>query len=154
MADTVTPARRSEIMAGIRGRDTQPELIVRRFLHAAGLRYRLHRRDLPGKPDVVFPSRKACLFIHGCFWHGCPRCVDGTRRVKSNTAFWTAKVEGNRARDAKHAEALRLAGWNVFTVWECELSDGKILTGLAEQITALEPKAQRSTQGAAGVGRE
>src|ERR1700674_4838408 len=97
--DTVTPERRSAIMARIRSKDTAPELAVRRYLHAKGLRYRLHHAGLPGKPDLVFPARRVCVFIHGCFWHGCPHCIDGTRQVKSNSAYWSAKVAGHRARD-------------------------------------------------------
>jgi DNA mismatch endonuclease, patch repair protein len=133
--DKISPQARSRNMSRIRCQDTSPELAVRRALHRSGLRFRLHRRDLPGKPDLVFPARRACVFIHGCFWHGCPKCVDGTRRVKSNSPYWTAKIAGNRARDARHIGALREAGWNVFVIWECEIQD-RVRT-LAAQITAL-----------------
>jgi len=108
--DTVSRERRSQIMSRIRGRDTVPELAVRRFLHAAGLRFRLHRFDLPGRPDIVLPSRRACVFVHGCFWHGCPKCVDGTRTVKSNTLYWRQKVETNRARDQRNQKRLEASG--------------------------------------------
>lgn len=124
-------------MGRIRSRDTTPELAARRFLHAKGLRFRLYRRDLPGKPDLVFAGRHAVLFVHGCFWHGCPHCVDGTRKVKSNSGYWTAKISGNRQRDAKHADALRASGWTVFTIWECEILDPSVLSGLARHIKAL-----------------
>src|SRR5438874_1822671 len=98
-------------MARIRSRDTGPEIKVRRFLHATGLRYRVHHPKLAGKPDLVFPARGLCVFVHGCFWHGCPRCIDGTRAVKSNADYWRAKVETNAARDRRNEEALRGAGW-------------------------------------------
>jgi DNA mismatch endonuclease, patch repair protein len=138
--DRISPQARSRNMSRIRSRDTSPELTARRFLHRSGLRFRLHQRGLPGKPDLVFPARRACLFIHGCFWHGCPKCVDGTRRVKSNLPYWSDKIAGNRARDARHAAELRKAGWTVFVVWECEVRDQ--LDKLAGQIKAL-PVAQR-----------
>jgi DNA mismatch endonuclease (patch repair protein) len=137
--DTVTPARRSEIMAGIRSKNTVPELAVRRYLHAAGLRYRLHRKGLPGRPDIVFPSRRACVFVHGCFWHGCPHCIDGRRAVKSNSTYWAPKIAGNQARDNRHREALVAAGWTVWTIWECEAGEAAILEQLATAIRALTP---------------
>ncbi|WP_159008281.1 very short patch repair endonuclease [Bradyrhizobium sp. S69] len=135
--DRLSPEARSRNMGRIRSRDTSPELAVRSYLHAKGLRFRLHRRDLPGKPDLVFAGRHAVLFVHGCFWHGCPRCVDGTRRVKSNVPYWSAKVEGNRARDKRNIAALRQMGWLVFTVWECEIKREPRLARLAERIIAL-----------------
>lgn len=134
MADRLTPQRRSENMARIRSRDTKPELTVRRFLHRLGLRFRLHRRDLPGKPDLVFPRYRVVVFVHGCFWHGCPRCVDGTRRVKSNATYWNAKVEGNRQRDIRHREALEAAGWSVQVIWECDVRAESVLRELGESI--------------------
>ena len=108
--DRLSPDRRSANMAQIWSKDTAPEMAVRRFLHAAGLRYRLHRARLPGKRDLVFPKWRICVFVHGCFWHGCRRCIDGTRRVKSNTAYWNSKVADNKARDARHKAALKEAG--------------------------------------------
>src|SRR3989442_1667939 len=101
MADRLTREARSENMRRIRSKDTRPELVVRHYLHGAGFRYRLHRKELPGQPDLVFPSRRLCVFVHGCFWHGCQRCVDGTRLVKSNKKFWKMKVAGNRERDSR-----------------------------------------------------
>lgn len=145
MIDTVSPQRRSAIMANIRSQDTKPELAVRRYFHAQGLRYRLHGRSLPGKPDIVFPSRRVCVFVHGCFWHGCPHCVDGTRTVKSNSAFWAAKVRGNRDRDARHVDALQAAGWKVFTVWECELVTPTRLAQLANEIRSMARVQERRT---------
>ncbi|PWK55600.1 very short patch repair endonuclease [Roseicyclus mahoneyensis] len=119
MADVVDAATRSRMMAGIRGKDTQPEMILRRGLHARGFRFRLHDRRLPGSPDLVFPGRRAAVFVHGCFWHGhtCPLF----RLPATRQEFWRAKIEGNAARD-KAAEAALLAdGWRVLTIWECAL---------------------------------
>jgi DNA mismatch endonuclease (patch repair protein) len=109
-------------MASVKSTDTGPELRVRRLIHACGFRYRLHRRDLPGRPDLVFSGRKQVIFIHGCFWHGhsCPRAV---RIPKSNTQYWIRKIERNRARDASNLERLKACGWSVLTVWECEIRD-------------------------------
>ncbi|MHB1217122.1 MAG: very short patch repair endonuclease [Alphaproteobacteria bacterium] len=135
--DKLTPEARSRNMSRIRSRDTSPELAVRRFLHGYGLRFRLYKKAMPGKPDLVFPSRHACVFVHGCFWHGCPHCIDGTRRVKSNTRYWSDKVRGNRARDERHYAALKKEGWVIFTVWECEISKADRLNALAEKIKAL-----------------
>jgi DNA mismatch endonuclease (patch repair protein) len=138
--DKISPQARSRNMSRIRSRDTSPELTVRRALHRSGLRFRLHRRDLPGKPDLVFPARRACVFIHGCFWHGCPKCVDGTRRVKSNEAYWGPKIASNRARDARHLAALREAGWTVLVVWECEVKDR--VRKIAAEIQALPERSR------------
>jgi DNA mismatch endonuclease (patch repair protein) len=129
-------------MSRIRSQDTAPELTVRRFLHRQGLRFRLHLRTLPGKPDLVFASRRTCLFVHGCFWHGCPHCIDGTRRVKSNAAYWSEKVASNRARDENHRSALEARGWRVLVLWECELRNAGQLIALAEKIKALPCVAQ------------
>jgi len=118
--DTLTPAQRSERMSRVRGRDTKPELLVRRALHALGYRYRLHDKKLPGKPDLSFPGRKRAVFVHGCFWHMHEGC--GLARMpKSRLDFWRPKLEGNRARDAKKFQQLRALGWDVMVVWECEL---------------------------------
>jgi DNA mismatch endonuclease, patch repair protein len=139
--DKLTPYARSLNMSRIRSRDTSPELAVRRALYKAGLRFRLHVRTLPGKPDLVFSSRRACVFVHGCFWHGCPNCVDGTRKVKSNRAYWSAKIEGNRRRDARHVASLRAAGWAVFVIWECQVRETARLNRLARKIKTLKPSA-------------
>lgn len=119
--DRLAPEERSRIMSRIRARDTKPELIVRRRLHAAGLRFRLHRRDLPGRPDLVFPRHRIALFVHGCFWHGCPICDRGRRQPASNTEFWAKKLAANRARDEAVGRQLEEAGWRVMTVWECQI---------------------------------
>lgn len=120
--DSVTPARRSEIMGRVRSRDTVPEMVVRRIVHAMGYRYRLHAKDLPGKPDLVFRSRRKVLFVHGCFWHRHPGCALA-RLPKSREGFWLPKLEANRQRDFRNEDALLAAGWVVLTIWECELSD-------------------------------
>ena len=118
MADVVDLETRSRMMSGIRGKDTKPEMAVRCTLFAAGFRFRLHRRDLPGAPDVVLPGRRVAVFVHGCFWHrheGCPYAKLPATRPE----FWKAKLEGNAGRDRRNAEALRAAGWRVLVVWEC-----------------------------------
>lgn len=118
--DIVDPARRSWMMSGIRGKDTKPEILVRRFLHAHGYRYRLHRKDLPGKPDIVLPRLRACVFVHGCFWHHHPECRYAVL-PKTRPDFWEAKLRANAERDQRTIRSLHDAGWSVFIVWECEL---------------------------------
>lgn len=137
-------------MARIRSRDTKPELQVRRFLHAEGLRFRLHRKDLPGKPDLVFPRRRLCVFVDGCFWHGCPSCVDGTRAVKSNSAYWVGKIHGNQERDRRHDKELAAQGWQVLRIWECEVRDAGKLRQLAELIRIADGRSQAEKE---GIGR-
>lgn len=119
MPDVVDAPTRSRMMSGIRGRDTKPELLIRKGLHARGYRYRLHPRTLPGKPDLAFPSRKAAIFIHGCFWHGhgCPLFKWPSTRAE----WWRAKIEGNRARDRAVRAELAGMGWRQMRVWECAL---------------------------------
>jgi DNA mismatch endonuclease (patch repair protein) len=120
MADTLTPAERSERMSRIKGRDTKPELWVRRILHSHGFRFRLHLKDLPGRPDIVLPKYGAVVFVQGCFWHA-HHCQKG-RGPGTRGEFWKAKFEGNKKRDVRNTRALRTDGWRVFTIWECELS--------------------------------
>lgn len=125
MADRVDAEKRSRMMAAVHSKDTGPELVVRRLAHRLGYRFRLHRKDLPGTPDVVFPSRKSVMFVHGCFWHGhkCPR----GKAPSSNVAFWRRKIEKNRRRDARCEKQLRTDGWKVLTLWECETkNEGKL----------------------------
>lgn len=117
-----TPEDRSRTMRAVKGKDTKPEMKVRRMVHGMGYRYRLHRKDLPGKPDLVFPSRKKVLFVHGCFWHG-HDCSRGARVPKSNRDYWISKINRNRDRDAQSNDALLKDGWCVLTIWECELKD-------------------------------
>jgi len=122
----VDPARSAQ-MARVKNRDTKPEMRVRRALHAAGLRYRLHAKDLPGRPDIVLRSRRIAIFVHGCFWHRHPDPTCKLARMpKSRVDFWEPKLEGNRARDLRNEAALRDAGWDVRILWECELSKGSI----------------------------
>lgn len=109
-------------MAAIRGSDTKPEMKVRRFLHRMGYRYTLHGKKLPGRPDLVFPSRRKVIFIHGCFWH-CHECRYGSVVPKTNAAFWQEKRSGNVSRDRANEEALASQGWAVLVVWECETKD-------------------------------
>jgi DNA mismatch endonuclease (patch repair protein) len=122
MSDVFTPEKRSAVMRRVKGKDTSPERAVRRLLTALGARYRLHRADLPGKPDIVLPGRRLAILIHGCFWHG-HDCARGARVPKANQDYWLAKIGRNRARDATTVEQLRALGWRVETIWECELKD-------------------------------
>ena len=122
--DILSKAERSALMSRVRGRDTKPEMIVRRLLHRMGYRYRLHRRDLPGKPDIVFVTKKKVVFVNGCFWHGhLEKKCKLARMPKSRIDFWKAKIDYNRSRDERNTKALNAMGWGVFAVWECELKD-------------------------------
>lgn len=123
-------------MSGIRGKDTRPEIIVRQALHRAGFRFRLHRKDLPGKPDIVLPKYHTVIFVHGCFWHG-----HGCRYFKvpkTRTDFWLDKIMANAKRDRLQEDALRAAGWRVFTVWECDIRDkNDWLTPIQEALKGM-----------------
>lgn len=122
------------MMAGIRGKDTKPELAVRRAVHARGLRYRLHATRLPGKPDLVFSKYRAAVFVHGCFWHrheGCRLAY----RPKSREEFWEKKLTGNSERDQRNQRLLMEMGWRVYVVWECEVNERRI-NALVEEICA------------------
>ncbi|MCG7357653.1 very short patch repair endonuclease [Roseomonas mucosa] len=133
-------------MSRIRGRDTKPELLLRRGLHRRGFRYRLYRRDLPGRPDLVFPARRAVVFVHGCFWHGhgCPMCKAPTTRPE----FWASKINANRARDSAAVARLGEAGWRVLLVWECalrgpaRLPQGEVLDACAAFLTLEIPSSE------------
>lgn len=120
MADRISPAQRSRNMARIRGANTTPERLFRSGLHRAGFRFRLHSRQLPGRPDLVLPKYSAVVFVHGCFWHRHPRCANATT-PKTRTTFWAQKLNGNRRRDARQIRSLLKAGWRVLVVWECAL---------------------------------
>lgn len=119
--DTRTPEQRRRIMQSVKTKDTNPEQTVRRALFAAGYRYRLHRRDLPGTPDIVFPSRKKIILVHGCFWHG-HGCAKG-KLPKSKLEYWHPKIEANQVRDARNIAELKELGWGVLVVWQCQLVD-------------------------------
>ncbi len=116
---TTTDPVRSDIMRAVKSADTKPEMIVRRLVYAMGYRYRLHRKDLPGKPDLVFGPRRKAIFVNGCFWHG-HDCVRGAREPKANAEYWRAKIARNVERDTANKIALKAAGWSVLTVWECQ----------------------------------
>ena len=120
--DTISPQRRSEIMSRVRSKNSGPELIVRRLAFRLGFRYRLHAKDLPGCPDMVFRSRRKVIFIHGCFWHRHEDCALA-RLPKSRIEFWGPKLEANRKRDGRTRRALAHTGWKILTVWECQLGD-------------------------------
>jgi DNA mismatch endonuclease (patch repair protein) len=126
----MTSAVRSRIMRAVKSRDTGPEMIVRRLAHRMGYRFRLHCRDLPGKPDLTFPSRRAVILVHGCFWHG-HDCKRGARVPKANRAYWRAKIGRNVKRDSEQLSRLKTDGWRVLILWECALKDQ---TRLARRI--------------------
>lgn len=135
--DPLTPEQRRLNMSRVRGKDTKPELMIRRALHAAGMRYRLHGAKLPGRPDIVFPAQRAVVFVHGCFWHGhhCPMF----RLPATRTEFWSEKIGKNQVRDAATVSALSSLGWRVFTVWECALRGParRELSDVAEETRAF-----------------
>jgi DNA mismatch endonuclease (patch repair protein) len=125
--DKISPEERSAVMRRVRDRDTNPEMVVRQMVHSMGYRYRLHSRKLPGCPDLVFPSRKKLIFVHGCFWHrheGCGRC----RMPSSRQDYWIAKLEGNKKRDLNNQKQLLASGWSVLVIWECEIKDRERLS--------------------------
>ena len=138
MADVVDKATRSRMMAGIKAKDTAPELVVRRFLHSHGLRYRLNDQNLPGKPDVVFRRFQCVVFVHGCFWHRHAKCRYAAI-PKTRPKYWHQKFEENVARDRRTAGALRKLGWRVLTIWECQL-DEKHLVRLHKTIVSCRRK--------------
>lgn len=122
--DCLTPEARSRLMSKVRGKDTKPEMAVRQYLHARGLRFRLHHKSLPGKPDLVFKSREAIVLVHGCFWHG-HGCSKG-RLPKSRLDFWGQKIEDNIARDKRNIRTLRALGWRVYVIWQCQISERRL----------------------------
>ena len=126
MTDKISKAQRSANMCAVRCRNTRPEIRVRQVVHRLGYRFRLHRADLPGKPDIVFPSRQMAIFVHGCFWHQHKRCRRATV-PKSNHDFWNPKLARNVARDAEQCAAIRKRGWRVLIVWECEIENKRQL---------------------------
>lgn len=133
MVDVVDVATRSRMMSGIRGANTRPEMIVRRYLHARGLRFRLHVRSLPGRPDIVLSKHRTVVEVRGCFWHqhqGCRYAV----LPKSNARFWRTKLASNVARDKRSSRALRLIGWRVMTIWECRVYKQSELASLANRV--------------------
>ncbi|WP_420240942.1 very short patch repair endonuclease [Roseiterribacter gracilis] len=144
-ADRFTKEQRSRVMSAVRQRDTQPELLLRRALHAAGLRYRLHGADLPGRPDIVFSRRKAAIFVHGCFWHG-----HGCKRSKlpqANREYWAEKIQRNVDRDARMISMLSADDWRVAVVWECALRGPHALpmAQIVRMISTWLARVRRST---------
>ena len=129
MTDVFDTEKRSAVMRAVKSRDTAPELKVRRAAHALGLRFRLGRSDLPGKPDLVFPSRRIALFVHGCFWHG-HDCARGARMPHTNRTYWQAKIARNMERDAASLASLRKLDWKPAVIWECETKDAARLARL------------------------
>jgi len=135
MADTIDPARRSENMRRIRSRGMKPEMTVRKLIHGLGYRYRLHAKDLPGKPDIVFRGRKKVIFVHGCFWH---QHADSKCRIarmpQSRQDYWIPKLERNCARDKQNQGKLRRMGWGVLVIWECQTDKPEVLTRRIERF--------------------
>ena len=137
MTDIYEPRKRSEIMSRIRGRGTKPEVIVRRIAHRLGFRFRLHRKDLPGRPDMVFPRHRAVIMVHGCFWHRHPGCKHASA-PKTRESFWKNKLEDNVARDRRNETALRDLGWRVLVIWECETKDSETVADRIESFLRQE----------------
>jgi DNA mismatch endonuclease (patch repair protein) len=133
--DNLSPDERSEIMARVRSENSRPEIVVRKLIFGLGYRYRLHAKELPGRPDIVFRSRRKAIFVHGCFWHRHETC-SLARMPKSRLGFWLPKLEGNKKRDQLNTEALLRRGWGVLTVWECQLAN-------VERVKELEKLLRR-----------
>lgn len=137
MTDIVSPQARSRMMAAVRSKNTKPEVRVRRALHALGARFRLHRRDLPGTPDIVLPGRRLAIFVHGCFWHRHTGCRL-TTMPRTRAEEWAAKFYANVARDRANVEKLEASGWRVATIWECETREPKALSELVYNVLSEE----------------
>lgn len=135
MADVVSPAKRSQMMSGIKGKNSLPEMLVRKALFAMGYRFRLHRRDLPGTPDIAIPGRKIAIFVHGCFWHAHQGCKYATT-PSTRTEFWTAKLQSNVDRDRRVVEKLQSLGWRVLLVWECATRNADAAAGLPGELSS------------------
>lgn len=137
MTDVFSREKRSWLMGRVKGRDTKPEMLVRSIIHRMGFRFRLHRKDLPGKPDIVLPKYKKAVFIHGCFWHGhknCPRAA----RPTSNIDFWNRKIDGNIKRDANAQKELKAMSWKILVVWQCQIRDIEALQKRLEGFLLAE----------------
>jgi DNA mismatch endonuclease (patch repair protein) len=144
MTDIFVPCKRSELMSRVRSRDTEPELSVRRLLHACGYRFRLHQTNLPGKPDIVLPRYRTAVFVHGCFWHGHQYC-GAAKRPQTNTDFWNAKLDGNIARDKRNIQRLRACKWRVVVLWECEIPKATLPRKLARALNDLDARRRLAT---------
>jgi len=135
MADTVSKSVRSRIMSSVKQRHTKPEMIVRSLLHQLGFRFRLHRKDLPGSPDIVLPKFRTAIFVHGCFWHQHKNCSK-SRRPSSNQNYWNTKLDENISRDKRKEKELSKLGWRIATVWQCEIRDLETLTKKLKKLLA------------------
>jgi len=133
MTDVFSKEKRSWIMSRVKGRDTKPEMLVRSFVHRMGFRFRVHRRDMPGNPDIVLPRHGKVIFVHGCFWHGHKRCAR-SKRPTTNKRFWNKKLDGNIERDKRFRRKLRRMGWKVLVVWQCETRNPEKLLGKLERF--------------------
>ena len=147
MTDIFDPGKRSEIMSRIRGRDTRPEMIVRRIAHGLGFRFRLHRKDLPGRPDIVFPRHQAVIVVHGCFWHRHPGCKRASS-PKTRVRYWQNKFEDNVVRDRRNETALSDLGWKVMVIWECETKDHKAVAARIESFLRRDESDSDEGRGA------
>lgn len=142
--DIVDQATRSKMMGKIKAKNTRPEIIVRKYLHANGYRFRLHRKDLPGNPDIVLSNLKTCIFVHGCFWHRHPNCKYATI-PKTRPEFWQEKFENNVKRDLKGISRLQIEGWTVLIIWECELKfDDSVLSNTLNQLRSIHARSSRT----------
>ena len=151
--DVFSVEKRSAVMRRVRGRDTTPELKVRRILREAGIGYRLGGCGLPGRPDLVMKGRRIAVFVHGCFWHG-HDCARGARQPKANAAYWIAKIGRNRARDARTSTELTDAGWSVVTVWECEMKTPAFVGDLVQTIRKASPQAASTSASTSSASPE
>ena len=136
MSDHLSPDRRSWNMSRIKGKNTKPEILVRKFLHGNGYRFRIHRKDLPGKPDIVLPKYKVVVFVHGCFWHRHKNCKYSSS-PKTHTEFWEEKFRRNVERDKQNIADLESLGWKVLVVWECEVKNGSFQKNLLDALTLI-----------------
>lgn len=146
--DTRTKAKRSQIMSSVKTKDTGPELAIRKLLFAHGYRYRLHRADLPGKPDIAFPGRGKVVFVHGCYWHG--HGCDKGRLPKSRLDYWRPKIALNKKRDARNIGKLRRLGWSALTVWQCQLKTAESLTKKIQRFLGKSNVQKKRRSGYAG----
>lgn len=135
MADIVSSSKRAEMMSSVKQRHTKPEIAVRKILHSLGFRFRLHRKDLPGSPDIVLPKFRTVIFVHGCFWHQHKNCSK-SRRPSSNQDYWNTKLDENISRDERKEKELSKLGWRIITIWQCEIRDLKTLTPKLKKLLA------------------
>lgn len=145
MADKFTQEQRSQIMASVHSSNTSPEIRVRKLLHRLGYRFRLHRKDLPGKPDIVLPKYNAVIFVNGCFWHGCPICLHAQIRPKANADYWNKKLDRNMQRDQENYITLENRGWKVLVIWEHEVKK-KNLPDLMNRLLVELPQEKTASQ--------